>query len=231
VSHPTSHSLEGFHQRMVCEVRGAAAANAASAQPAHRRSGLRSRGFLVGAGIVAAVGVGAGVVFGVVPTTSPPPAFAIEAQSDGTVIVSLRSIAGVNGANAKLEALGIRARAVRGVAGCPPPTNTVYLPTQMDKMLVPWVPPIGSSRASAMTQRLRIRPSAIPVGDILLMEATEVSVGQPAAPDGMPTFGGGMYVVRGSAPSCLPALVYRAVRNAKGDVIGVEFVATGPARK
>jgi len=50
-------------------------------------------------------------------------------------------------------------------------------------------------------------------------------------PGGMPSFGGGMYVVRGSAPSCLPALIYRAVRNAKGEVIGVEFVATGPSRK
>ncbi len=67
---------------------------------------------LAGVGSVVALAIGA---------AGTSPAFAVTSNSDGTVSVVLRAPDGITGANAKLAALGIRARFVQVLAGCAPP--------------------------------------------------------------------------------------------------------------
>ncbi len=54
----------------------------------------------------------------VLSAASSPPAFAVNRNSDGTWTVSIQKLAAVHGANAKLAALGIRARLVVVTQGC-----------------------------------------------------------------------------------------------------------------
>ena len=54
----------------------------------------------------------------VLSAASSPSAFAVSRNADGTVTVKLQRIAAIHGANAKLAALGIRARLVEVVPGC-----------------------------------------------------------------------------------------------------------------
>ncbi len=67
---------------------------------------------LAGVGSVVALAIGA---------ASTSPAFAVTNNRDGTLSVVLRAPDGITGANAKLAALGIRARFVQVRAGCAAP--------------------------------------------------------------------------------------------------------------
>jgi hypothetical protein len=87
-------------------------------RPAPRTSG-HARGrprLLAGTSIGLAVAVTAAAL--VLSAASSPPAFAVNHNSDGTWTVSIQKLTAVHGANAKLAALGIRARLVVVTQGC-----------------------------------------------------------------------------------------------------------------
>lgn len=75
---------------------------------AHRRAPGSRRQLLAGTtGGLAAIGVAAALLFA---ASSSPPAFAVTRHADGTVTVRLMRPSGITGANAKLSAMGVRAR-------------------------------------------------------------------------------------------------------------------------
>jgi hypothetical protein len=58
---------------------------------------------------------------------SPAPAYAVIANPDGSVTVTIKDLTGVRGANAKLSTLGVRAMVVPMTAGCPNHLAVSYL--------------------------------------------------------------------------------------------------------
>lgn len=84
-------------------------------RPAPKHARGRPR-LLAGTSIGLAVAVTAAAL--VLSAASSPPAFAVNHNSDGTWTVSIQKLTGVHGANAKLAALGIRARLVVVTQGC-----------------------------------------------------------------------------------------------------------------
>ena len=94
-----------------------------------------------------------------VSAASTPAAFAVSGNSDGTVSVMLRRIAGIKGANARLQALGIRAKFVQVAAGCRaavPPAALAQIKTP-DQVLI---------HAGRQT---RIDPRKIPPGRMVVI--------------------------------------------------------------
>jgi uncharacterized membrane protein YgcG len=77
----------------------------------------RARPRLLAGTSVALAGVGTAAVL-LLSAASSPPAFAVNRNSDGTYTVMLQKLAAIHGANARLAALGIRARLVEVTQGC-----------------------------------------------------------------------------------------------------------------
>jgi hypothetical protein len=70
------------------------------------------------AGTSFALAVAGAAVALVLSAASSPPAFAVSRNADGTVTVTLQKLEAIGGANARLAALGIRARLVEMTTGC-----------------------------------------------------------------------------------------------------------------
>jgi len=85
-------------------------------QPAAKRA-RPARPRLLAGTTVALAGIGTAVVL-LLSAASSPAAFAVSRNADGTYTVSLQKFAAIHGANAKLAALGIRARLVEVTQGC-----------------------------------------------------------------------------------------------------------------
>jgi hypothetical protein len=103
---PTEADTEAALRRLLASGQGAG--------PARRRRPVgtrRARPRALAAGSVAAVAVGTILVLLLGATTSPP-AFAVNRNADGTVTVKLIKLSGINGANRRLAAIGVRARIV-----------------------------------------------------------------------------------------------------------------------
>ena len=105
----------------------------------------------------------------VLSAASSPPAFAVNRNSDGTWTVSIQRLAAVHGANAKLAALGIRARLVVVASGCSvkalPPAAVAAM--QLAKA--------GSGRAAPQVAVARLDPRKIPPGKIQVIPAYRVN--------------------------------------------------------
>lgn len=89
---------------------------AQQARPAATRARRARPRVLAGTSVALAV-VGATLAL-VLSAASSPPAFAVSRNTDGTYTVSLQKLAAIHGANARLAALGIRARLVAVTQGC-----------------------------------------------------------------------------------------------------------------
>jgi len=119
-------------------------------------------------------------------------AYALAVQSDGTIILTLSEIEGIEGANSQLSHMGAPVRVGRLAAGCtkagePDRSATLVLPSIVE--------PAGGGSG---TISWRIHPSVIPAGDTMLLEAKTLS--------GTSTLAGyHAMLYRGSAPSCLPS--------------------------
>lgn len=132
-----------------------------------------------GLGLVAA-GSAAAIV---VATAGTTPAFAVTKNHDGSVTVSIARPAGIPQANARLAALGYRARIVQVTAGCGGPAawaRSIHPPRAVFRQI----------RAGA-----RFDPRQVPPGRFLVMPAWRLG--------GKITIHRG-HVVQGQVPACLP---------------------------
>jgi hypothetical protein len=155
---------------------------AGASRSATRRS--RAKPILVTAGTFGVVGAATAVALTLTATASPP-AYAVTANPDGTVSVTINEIVGVSGANAELARLHVRAKAVLETADCT--ANPPQVPTKVFG---------GGALQGNPVDGVTIIPDAIPVGDTLMLVAkTSGNAGALTA-----------IIVRGPAPSCSPEL-------------------------
>ncbi|HEX4721759.1 MAG TPA: hypothetical protein VH333_04540 [Pseudonocardiaceae bacterium] len=158
---------------------------ATAQRPAPLRS--RTRPLALTAGAAGVVGVGTVLALTLTATTSVP-AYAVTENSDGTVTVTLHDISGVTGINAKLAALGVRARAVTPRPDC----TEVEHPDPTHRMVNANTDPLAVA-SNAAQGKVVIQPRAIPVGDTLVLTAKDFGHGSVV-------FGVGL--VLDPAPSC-----------------------------
>lgn len=117
-------------------------------------------------------------------------AYAVVANPDGTVTVTINELVGVEPANERLQQLGVPARIPPVTAGCT--TSSADLrsarltPEQSRKAFEP----IGGNGAYSV----RIDPKGIPAGDTLVLRAYEL-------PSGLISMKA--LLIEGPAPSCL----------------------------
>jgi hypothetical protein len=159
------------------------------------RSRRRPR-MVAGTGLgLAVAGTAAALLVG---TAGTSPAFAVTKNRDGSITVSISRIAAIPGANARLRALGYRARLVpvraacglsrigppgaspRGLGGAPPPG-------------LPGAPPPGPRRQ--ILRGARFNPHRVPPGLLLVI---------PAWRKGRRILIRPAHMIRGQAPPCLP---------------------------
>jgi hypothetical protein len=100
-------------------------------RPATGRARFARPGLLAGTSVGLA-GVGTAIVL-FLSAASTPAAFAVTGNSDGTVSVVLKKLAGIKGANEKLAALGVRARFVQVVPGCRAPLPPATLSADLKR--------------------------------------------------------------------------------------------------
>lgn len=151
---------------------------AGASRSAARRS--RTKPILVTAGTFGVVGVATAVALTLTATVGPP-AYAVTANSDGTVSVTINQIVGVSGANAELARLHVRAKAVPENDDCT--ANPPLVPTRVFG---------GGALRGMPVDGVTIIPDAIPAGDTLMLVAkTSGNAGVLAA-----------IMVVGPAPSC-----------------------------
>ena len=149
----------------------------------------RVKRLLAGTGLVGVAGAGAvlAIALGAASTT---PAFAVTRNGDGTYSVGINAISAIPAANARLRALGLRARLVAVESGC----SNVAVTLLPQHVIVPALMP-AAAQAKAMAAAAKINPAAIPHGRTLVVPAFRmgniVRLAQAKA-------------VSGLAPSCLP---------------------------
>jgi hypothetical protein len=149
---------------------------------------------LAGAGLGVA-GSAAVLALALGVATSTAPAFAVIPNRDGTITVRITRQVGIAGANARLAALGIPARAVTVASGC---ANVAMLHLPPLRIAAA---PNGTPRAMRLAQayvpQARIDPRKIPAGRTEVIPALRVR-GQIVltAPR----------AIRGAVPGCLPPL-------------------------
>jgi len=160
------------------------------------RSRRRRLPLAVAVGIALAAALAA-IVIGLASRSTTPPAYAVVRNPNGTVTVTVRELAGVTGADAKLRALGLPVRVVRAYAGCTTRSGAYprapLTPEQEAALGVPGRAPDGAAS-------LLIDPAAIPAGDTVVIGAYSLSE-SPSKP----VVGLEITVYVGTAtPSCLP---------------------------
>jgi hypothetical protein len=152
---------------------------------------LRARPRLLAGTTVGAAGTGV-VLALVLSAAGSSPAFAVTRNHDGTVSLALLRSDGIVGANARLSALGIRAKIVPQAAGC----GIQPVGSGSSNTVVAVVRSRGSSALQVQIagQRLRIDPRKIPASKTLVIVARGTGQGVSIAAAG----------VSGAAPACLP---------------------------
>ena len=154
-----------------------------------RRARLR-----VLAGTVLSI-AGAGIALALLlSATSSTAAFAVTKNHDGSVTVSIHQLAaGVQGANQKLAALGIRVRAVPVAAACAQSMLG-------DRMILRPSTTATQLRVAAGLTQARIDPTRIPAGKALVLAAWR---------DGRVVHVAPARLVRGATPVCLASELAR----------------------
>lgn len=120
---------------------------------------------------------------------SSQPAYAVTQHADGTVTVTIRTLVGVQGADAKLAELGVPIRTVAVEAGCRVNPRELH-PARISPKLVEQLR--RGARPGAAS--VEVQPDAIPGGYTLLLAARRLGheIGLHEA------------LYKGSAPPCLP---------------------------
>jgi hypothetical protein len=153
-----------------------------------RRLSIAALGTAV-AGVLTALLIGLGSSGG-----GGTPAYAVTSNGDGTVTVTIREIVGIEGANAKLAALGVPVHVVPVEPDCPAvgsgSTPDRVSPERQHTILSPTGPPSIAS--------VKVTPAAIPSGDTLVIGARQLNAGAIA-------LGGALYKEPGR--NCLPLVL------------------------
>jgi uncharacterized membrane protein YgcG len=144
------------------------------------------------AGTSVALAVAVAAVALVLSAASSPPAFAVNRNADGTYTVTLQKLAAVHGANAKLAALGIRARLVVVYQGCtvkalPPAAVAAMKLTQS-----------YAGKAAPQIAIAKLDPRRIPPGKTQVIPAYRVA-GTVHVEKGQ--------LMQGQAPACISTIV------------------------
>jgi hypothetical protein len=167
---------------------------------------------LAGTGaILAAGGTTVALVLGAAGTS---PAFAVTKNHDGSITLTISRMAGIRAANARLRALGYRARLVQVAPGCPPATA----PSRGESWTVAASPAMARA-AARVSIHTRFDPRQIPVKRLLVIAAWVQSRKISIAP---------AHLVRGAAPVCLPAPPPPAVFLRSAGPVTVECIARPP---
>jgi uncharacterized membrane protein YgcG len=145
---------------------------------------------LAGTSVALAASVAAVAVL--LGAASSPPAFAVSRNADGTYTVSLQKLAAIHGANARLAALGIRARLVAVTQGC---TVKTLPPADVHAMALARS---MAGKAAPAVATARLDPAKIPPG------TTQVI---PAYPVGGAVHVDGSHLIQGKAPACISTFV------------------------
>jgi hypothetical protein len=121
-------------------------------------------------------------------------AYAVTSNGDGTITVTIREIAGLEGANAKLSALGVPVRVVPVEPDCQAIDDSSVpahvSPERLHAILAPIGPPGSAS--------VKITPGAIPSGDTLVLGARQLDAGAIALGDAL---------YEGHGRGCLPLVL------------------------
>ena len=163
-------------------------------RPASKRA-RHARPRLLAGTSVALAGIGTAAVL-VLSAASSPPAFAVSRNADGTYTVRLQKLAAIHGANAKLAALGIRARIVEVTPSC---AYRVLPPAAVHAMeLAKGIAASDALKSSAT----RVDPRRIPPGKLQVLPAVRVAGHVNIAPARLAAV---------AAPTCVSTLPQTAV--------------------
>ena len=151
----------------------------------------RARPRLLAGTSVALAGVGTVAVL-LLSAASSPPAFAVNRNADGTYTVTLQKLAAIHGANAKLAALGIRARLVEITQDC----QLKALPPAAARAMA--LAESMAGKAAPQVATARLDPRKIPPGKFQVIPAYKVA--------------GTVHVdhahlMQGQAPACISTVV------------------------
>jgi hypothetical protein len=156
----------------------------------------RRRRFAPAAALAVALAAAlAAIVVGLGSGSRTSPAFAVVRNADGTVSVTIAELAGVEGADDRLAALGVPARVVRSQRSCP------TRPGQFKAARLSAAQALAISRLAgpAGTAAVVIDPAAVPAGDEVVIGARSLPQPSGSAAVGLET-----QVYEGAAPPCLP---------------------------
>jgi hypothetical protein len=114
---------------------------------------------------------------------------------------------GIAGANARLAALGVHAKAVQVKAGCSP-ARVNWVPRPMKASVV------AAPKLQKLIFKTRFDPKQIPAGRTLVIPAVRAGVVARVAP---------LHLIRGAAPNCFPVVpppLGAAIASVKGGGAG-----------
>ncbi len=155
--------------------------------PATRRARRARPRLLAGTSVALAV-AGAAVAL-LLSAASSPPAFAVNRNSDGTYTVEIQKLAGIHGANAKLAALGIRAKLVEVTQDC----RVKALPPAAAHAMA-----LAHSIAGKAAPQIAVDPRRIPAGKWQVIPTYRVA-GTVHVETG--------HLMQGAAPTCISTIV------------------------
>ena len=166
---------------------------------------------LAGIGTILALALGA---------ASSSPAFAVTRNPDGTVTVRVTRFGGIAGANARLAALGVRAKAVQVTAGCTAARGSWVARRPKPQRVV------ARGRLQRLIVTARFDPKQIPAGHTLVLAAVRAGVAARVAP---------IHLIRGQPPTCFavarPPLPPAVLRAAEGGHVHCAFDRPGFAAR
>jgi hypothetical protein len=134
----------------------------------------------------------AAIVIGLGSGSRTSSAFAVVRNADGTVSVTIAELAGVDGADARLAALGVPARVVRSEGSCP------TRPGEFKPARITGEQSQAAARPSGPGSVV-IVPGAVPAGDTVVIGARELPPHSGATVVGLE-----FEVYEGATPPCLP---------------------------
>jgi hypothetical protein len=133
----------------------------------------RRPSLLMGGGVTAIAAIAAALVLILTATSATPPAYAVTANPDGTVTVTIRQVSDPAAVNARLAQVGVRARLVPLQNDCSARLNASWRDEQPNTQ--PWsiAPEANKQTGPVPNWTVGIIPNRIPVGHTLVFALQE----------------------------------------------------------